>query len=86
MAISLDKILTISARDWAETERVDLRNYRAVGVHDFGARADMNSNFAEKVPSEASVVVDYRISLTYGGGSIAVSYASSGTALIPREK
>ena len=68
---------------------MDLRNYRAVGIHDdgyvrFGTEHAILSRFAEKVPSGASVVVNYRADLSTE--QLGIFYLSSGTALIPREE
>ena len=66
------EILTISATDWAKTEKADLRDYRAVGVNSIGTRFE---HFIERIPEGTSVVVNYIPGEMY-----------SGTALIPREK
>ena len=87
MAINLDKILTISARDYCEMNEKDIRNYEAVGLHYalFAGGLKIYSFVAERVPEKAEIVVDFIHSV---GGSAScegtVCYAS-GTALIPKD-
>ncbi len=96
MTFPLEKILTVSAKDWikhsydAHKQGVDVGTvYEMVGVHVefFDLQQTTNPTplayeFAKKVPSDAEVVVDYRTSCAL---SKDVLYRSaSGTALIPR--
>ncbi len=83
----IEKILTMSEKRWCKMHRKSLEDYTAVGVHVLAEGGDINS-FAEKVPSDAEVVVNYVPSI---GGSTGFKgyyhvYSASGTALIPKEK
>jgi hypothetical protein len=92
MALTPEKILTSSARDYAETVGIPLDAYDMVGVHlhlfPGGGRFEgVEKAFIERIPGEAEAVVDYRVS--GGAGNRAVNLQSnifcSGTALIPKE-
>jgi hypothetical protein len=83
MAIKLDKILTMSAKDYCEMQRKRLSDYKARGVHCYGG---INS-FKNSVPNETEVIVDYKFSITSAvekGRSIENFEYASGTALIPK--
>ena len=73
----LEKILTVSARDYCESVERRLSDYRLVGVH---AEEDYLSEFQKKVPRETEVVVEYVYASKGNCGRI------SGTALIPKPK
>ena len=83
--ITLDKILTVSARDYVDSENKGLANYDMVGVH---SHLDDIEHFAKRAPEGTEVIVDYRL--------VAVSHPlqhspnilgqHSGTALIPKLK
>lgn len=79
MAISLDKILTMSAKEWINLEGEQLTRYTPKGVH---VRGNIKE-FAEAVPSNASVVVSYRFFEIKGEEP---NYCSSGVALIPQSR
>ena len=78
-----DKILTISAKEWADIEGRELKNYRAVGVQTNGCltrECDKKGNatqnfgsieeaFIKKVPNNAEAVVSYRAKIGYSGVS-----------------
>jgi len=71
MAIELEKILTISARDYCEINGKDLNEYEAKGVH-FNPENDLRcgeltKSFAKIVQKEAEVIVDYRVSVGGAG-------------------
>lgn len=88
MAISIEKILTISATEWFEMNDRKPSEYEARGVHNDGTMTHGLEEFAEKVPTEAEVVIGYRsTSATSGssGGMSAMTYRY-GTVLIPRKK
>jgi len=72
---NLAKILTISARDYCEMKGLDLGCYKAIGVHVRGTHEE----FAQIMPDEAEVVVDYQCAGSHYG------MYSSGTALIRKE-
>ncbi len=87
----LEKILTISAGDFAQTQGLGLHAYRPIGVHhdkiyDLGSvRPEdvitIRQDFAAKVPEGATLVVDYKIFMVpVDEGYVYVS--QSGTALI----
>lgn len=82
MAISVEKILTISAKDWFEMMETPAKAYKPVGVHystisGTGEVKDINKEFAKIVPDEADVVVNYYV--------FGERYAY-GTALIPKRE
>ncbi|MBI2045099.1 hypothetical protein HYT23_03505 [Candidatus Pacearchaeota archaeon] len=87
MAISIEKILTISVGEYAKSKAYDL-----VGVHfslltcDSIEIANAIEGFAEKVPDKAEVVVDYQNNTSAAGRMDRQYYIQmSGTALIPRK-
>ncbi len=84
MTIALDKILTISARDWCEMHGKSLTDYEARGVHIDALDPDEQvlKYFVQKVPVEAEVVVAFQ--QVYSGRHVNSRYLASGTALIPR--
>jgi hypothetical protein len=92
MAFPLEKILTMSARDYCEMMGKRLTDYVPQGVHTCNtfrehALQNIYNMFAERVPESAEVVVDYMFSSSISKaaeGSSVDSYAS-GTALIPRD-
>ncbi len=59
MTISLECILMISARDYCEMYSKELTDYMAVGVH---FDDETIRGFAEIVPDEAEVVVNFHFS------------------------
>jgi len=69
MAINIDKILTISAEEYAMNKKTALSNYNLIGVHSKGSVED----FAEVVQNNAEVVVNYKAT------------CCSGTALVPKK-
>ena len=75
-AFPLEKILTISVRDWCEISGKELREYIAKGVHAIGDHYRLREAFQNAVPSDVEVVVEYRFG----------SQLASGTALIPRKQ
>lgn len=87
MAITTEKILTISAEDWFRMNNKEPYKYEARGVHSNGIMDSVLEKFAKEVPSESEVVVDYRLSsATCGtsGGMTEKTYAC-GTALIHKK-
>lgn len=90
MAINIDKILTISARDYADLVGKKLEDYEAVGMHiteiiSAGTMFErLTEEFASRVQKEVEVVVDYKASI--GGREYNFIYHVSGTALIPKKK
>ncbi len=74
----LEKILTVSARDYVESRQNYLSNYIMVGVY---SSEDIN-DFARRVPGDAEIVVDYR---EFPRAAYATIVAMSGTALIPKK-
>lgn len=93
----LEKVLTLSATDWALMTGKDLRDFQPKGVHTFstGPSSAMMTpldGFILGVPSDAVVVVGYREAIAckpdYSGkrlGYINI-YSAYGTALIPKKK
>ena len=55
----LEKILTASAREYADSRNQHLSEFRMVGVHHYGGDVE---DFCKEVPQDAGVVVGYRIS------------------------
>lgn len=87
----LERILTMSASDYAKSENNDLSTYKAVGVHNTVCLCQVRdynaiNYFANNVPLDAEIVVDYRENISYFGPSngASVFVSSSGTALIRR--
>lgn len=82
----LEKILTVSARDYVESRPNYMYDYEFVGVHSNSREGIID--FAQQVPNNAEVVVDYRAFITgiTGFESGFSLYIMSGTALIPKDK
>jgi hypothetical protein len=91
MAISLDKILTISAEDWCKSNGVNLWGYDLVGVT---SRGEIFSNYfitdspkkrlAKETPANAMIVTGYNLSLILKN-SETILYEANATALIPKD-
>ena len=88
MAIDVEKILTVSAKEWCEMNDKKLNEYEARGVHSDGGMRFRLEGFAKEVPTEAEVVIGYRNTSAASGnsGNIGAVMYSYGTALIPRKK
>jgi hypothetical protein len=90
MAFPLEKILTVSARDYCEAMGKRLADYELVGVHARNGFTNhilsmLDEVFAQAVPLSAEVVVEYKIAAAIGGASsIYTQCYAYGTALIPR--
>jgi hypothetical protein len=93
MTIELEKILTISARDYCEMYGKELNQYDARGIHCEGKNEiiwldkGIIKQFSEVVPDNAEIVVEYR---AYVAGQrcetdINLIIGASGTALIPKK-
>lgn len=68
----LEKILTVSVRDYCDSVGKDLKDYNLVGVHvddDLPICEKLIQAFRTKVPLEAEVVVGFQYSLGGAGGS-----------------
>ncbi|MBI4095486.1 MAG: hypothetical protein HY438_01345 [DPANN group archaeon] len=88
----LEKILTISAGDFAQTgSSAFLNHYVPKGVHldklyifgeiDLNSEAaTIKSDFVAKIPKGTEVIVDYRITMVPVGSDVFIS--QSGTALV----
>ena len=86
----LRKILTIDARLYCESVGKPISDFKLHGVHsglEGEFKADLLSNFAKRVPMEAEVVVAYRASMVYSGGTSRIyNYGmTTGVALIPKD-
>jgi|SRR3989344_355428 len=92
---TLEKILTISAREYCESVGKPLSDYEFFGVHldKVNYWANPTEYFAELVPSEAEVVVNYSVQRSFGSsyedaksGQNAkwIQFTAHGTALIPK--
>jgi len=83
----LEKILTISARDYCESVGKNLQDYEMKGVHiqSSSVGPKIIEELNEKIPKNTEVIVEYRFS---NGGYFNVKYEkyASGTALIPKKK
>jgi hypothetical protein len=80
MAIGIEKILADSATEWHKRTETDPKDYIGKGIHVNSSTINESrllEEFANKVPSEASVVVNYKIK---GNNTCLYAY---GTALIP---
>jgi hypothetical protein len=76
--MNMEKVLTISAKEYVETVGKSLGDYIAVGVHAINTyTAGTKNSFINKIPVNAEVVVNYTIRDAYGS-------CESGTALIPK--
>ena len=86
----LEKILTVSASEYCESVGKKMSDYKLVGVHAFADAHHMTfPAFAKNIPTEAEVVVNYR--LVIRTTRVAFIFESvykypSGTALIPKDK
>jgi len=78
MKFPLEKILTISARDYCEMNGKYLVDYTAKGIHVNEHDYKVMESFLKQIPADAEVVVEYRAA---GGNRWAWA---NGTALIPR--
>ena len=90
MAISLDKILTISAREWCESNGKSLKDYKMVGITSSGIifsdcfSADApKERLAQEVPGNAKIVTDY-IPPSLVSSYDNILYEANATALIPK--
>ena len=81
--ITLDKILTVSARDYVDSQNKGLANYDMVGVH---SHRDNIEHFAKRAPEGTEVVVDYIFRASSQSTNQPTIFSHSGTALIPKLK
>ena len=86
MAIGLEKILPIEAKDWCDSQGKVLGSYRQVGVHFFtNKEEDLAKGLAGEVPKNVVIVTNYKFS---NSCSISVNERkywgqATGVALIP---
>ncbi|HLD05736.1 MAG TPA: hypothetical protein VJG90_08505 [Candidatus Nanoarchaeia archaeon] len=79
----LENIVTMSARDWCETQGVRLSDYQPIGIHHCGQEQyplGMES-FANQAPKGTIIITDFHSSMTdtrIGNPS----YEAHGTALV----
>jgi len=93
MTIPLEKVLTISAREWCDMYGKKLDDYEAKGIHyevyDMDFKKQLSKEFASQVPDNAEIVVGYRFSTNPNGGNVSSRIVprdyASGTALIPKK-
>lgn len=79
----LEKILTVSAGDYAATKN-GLDNYELKGIHaTFSLHPNYLSWFAEHIPQNAEVVTDLRVTYT---PTLHHGLFVSATVLIPKDK
>lgn len=78
----LEKILTVSARDYCESVGNNLGDYKLVGIHIHSGNSKYMAQdvFRERIPTGTEVIVSYQIA--YVGFNFSVDV--SGTALIPK--
>ena len=84
----LEKILTISVRDYVENVGKKLKDYELRGVHSYSSNMpSVSRDFAEETPLEAEVVVEYRFTSATSGdsGKMDAMTHATGTALIPKK-
>jgi hypothetical protein len=84
----LEKILSISARDYCDMHGKNIGDFEAIGVHvNAYPGCRLREKFQIKVPPETEVVVEYHGNGLggdgYGGGLVGLA---NGTALIPRKR
>jgi len=90
MAIELEKILPMSAKDWCESQGSGktLFHYKQVGVHYFtDKKENLAEGLAKKVPEEAVIVTDYDFSTSVSTNEYKDKFCwgqATGTALIPK--
>ncbi len=95
MTIPLEKILTLTADEYAEMTRSGLVNYSPYAIHYIKESSEtahqsgsqiniLMQEFASKVPESAEVVVDYRMNIV--ATSLMIIAYAYGTALIPNKK
>ena len=78
----LEKILTVSARDYCESVGKNLSDYILRGIHVYLDMRYSEIKFQDKIPTGTEVVVSYQIAYVGFNSSI----DASATALIPKEK
>lgn len=84
MAMNIEKILNISAKEWFEITGKKPTEYQVLGVHAISRIASINDLKLE-FPPEAEVVVGYTIrNITRPTAGCSEIYAY-GTALIPKK-
>jgi len=83
MSIELEKILTISAKEWFDATGKDPKNYEARGIHDYSNDSYPILSFSKAVPSDAEIVVKYQENIR---GFLLTCANAHGTALIPKKK
>jgi len=91
MTIKLEKILTISAKDYCKMKGKLMKDYTPIGIHveEDTHRQETIKDFAESIPKNAEIVVGY---IPFAGGDSSNISAhgymrgASGTALIPKKK
>jgi|SRR3989344_1653371 len=92
---TLEKILTISASEYCESIGKPLSDYEFFGVHldKIDYWANPTEYFAELVPPEADVVVNYSVQRSFGNfyedakpgqNARGIQFTAHGTALIPK--
>lgn len=90
MAIALEKILPIEAKDWCLLQGgKSLRSYNGVGVHYFTSKKeDLAKGLAENVPEDAVIVTDYKFSNSISISTDDEQYwgQATGVALIPKNE
>lgn len=82
----MEKILNIHIRDYLELSKKILGEYELRGVH---SSSGSLKEFAQLVPNETEVVVNYNIQFFGAGcekGSIKFHYNQEGIALIPKKR
>lgn len=88
-----NKILTVSATEYVSSVGKDLSKYTMQGVHVKYFDHDMHDTlgdfievFAQQVPLNAEVIVNYETKISLGMSRSYTGYAqtASGTALIPK--
>ena len=86
MTIPLEKILNVDIRDYIESRGTELKDYELCGV--FSQKGDIGT-FAEGVPEEVEVVVNYQFipcGSASAHGVTMLDYRQVGTALIPKKE
>ncbi|MDO8516550.1 MAG: hypothetical protein Q7S33_00335 [Nanoarchaeota archaeon] len=84
------EILTMSARDYCDTQGRNLNFYNAKGVNMNNYFEGVNSIHKQmlsevmKIVPEAEVIVDYKVSII--SNKYSSLFSASGTALIPKSK
>jgi hypothetical protein len=89
MAISIDKVLALTATEWAEITAANLNSYTPVGVFDNGDSSFLHieesvEGLAKKAPEGTVAIVNYTQRIVHGNSQ--EHWYSYGVALVIKDK